>query len=225
MSKIIKIEAGVFKAPLKLSEKLEQDRDFYMQVILDAQKRIRTFAEEFKWKDLITDPFFKGVEIYSDKKDFDNALRKSLKLHKDFIIPESACAALENEILFSVSKELYRKIYPEGDEQNAFEKLLAHEIAHRLHIRILEGNEDAMGPIWFFEGFAIYAAGQFEGDKTKLTKTEIKKVISTQDRISYRKYALVIREILKKISLHEAVMNAFREDFNEWIVKDVIRDL
>ena len=81
-----------------------------------------------------------------------------------------------------------------------------------------------MGPIWFFEGFAIYAAGQFEEDKTKLTKTEIKKVISTQDRISYRKYALVIRKILKKITLHEAVMNAFREDFNDWILENVMRE-
>jgi len=224
MLKVIKIEEGVFKAPLKLSEKIKSEKELYSEIILDAQRRIRRFAEENKWKDLVSEPFFKGVEIYSEKRDFDNGLRRCLNLHKDFIIPESACAALENEILFSVSKELYRKIYPEGDEPNAFEKLLAHEIAHRLHIRVLEGNEDAMGPIWFFEGFAIYAAGQFEEDKTKLTKTEIKKVISTQDRISYRKYALVIRKILKKITLHEAVMNAFREDFNDWILENVMRE-
>jgi hypothetical protein len=34
--------------------------------------------------------------------------------------------------------------------QGGFEKLLTHEMAHRLHIRILDGSEEAMGPVWFY---------------------------------------------------------------------------
>ena len=40
----------------------------------------------------------------------------------------------------------------DGDEENAFEKLLAHEMAHRLHIRILNGNENAMGQYGSMKG-------------------------------------------------------------------------
>jgi hypothetical protein len=61
----------------------------------------------------------------------------------------------------AVSPELYAENYPEGIEEDSYEKLLAHKIAHGLHIRILNGDEGRMGPTWFFEGFAIYAVEQF----------------------------------------------------------------
>ncbi len=67
----------------------------------------------------------------------------------------------------------YAEIYPEGIEDKSFEKLLTHEMAHRLHIRILDGNEEAMGPIWFFEGFAIYIADQLIKPEINLSKKEM----------------------------------------------------
>jgi len=115
----------------------------------------------------------------------------------------------------SVSPTLYSRIYPEGIENKSFEKLITHEMAHRLHVRILNGNESAMGPLWFFEGFAIYAADQF-GNYT-LEPAEIWQIVRNTKRGSYKKYGAVFRYFLKRISIHELIEHAGQEDFLKWL--------
>lgn len=117
----------------------------------------------------------------------------------------------------SVSPELYKQIYPEGIEEKSFEKLITHEMAHALHVRILNGNEDAMGPVWFFEGFAIYAAGQFENSQLKLTRDEIWKIVENPKRGSYKKYSVVFRYFLKKASIQELIKTAGTKDLLDWL--------
>jgi hypothetical protein len=133
------------------------------------------------------------------------------------ILPETYCAALENRVLLYVSPEVYLKNYPEGAEENAFEKLITHEMAHRLHIRVLGGNEDAMGPIWFFEGFAIYAAGQFEN--YVLPPTDIWETIESTARGSYKKYGAAFRYFMKRTSMRELIEHAGDEGFFNWLRK------
>jgi hypothetical protein len=112
---------------------------------------------------------------------------------------------------------LYRQNYPEGIEEKSFEKLITHEMAHRLHIRILNGDEHAMGPIWFFEGFAIYAAGQFEKSQAKLNSTEIWEIIKEQERGSYKNYSFVFRYFLTRVSINDLVERAGKKDFLDWL--------
>jgi hypothetical protein len=92
-----------------------------------------------------------------------------------------------------VSPELYAKNYSEGVEEDSYEKLLAHEIAQRLHIRISNDDEGRMGPPWFFEGFAIYAVEQFRESTCKPSSTEIREILSSSKRGSYKKYNDVSR--------------------------------
>ena len=79
---------------------------------------------------------------------------------------------------------------------------------NRLHVRILNGNEKAMGPIWFFWGFAIYAAGQFEDYHPKMERTEILEIIQSAKRGSYKKYGVVFRYLLKRNSIHDLIEHA-----------------
>jgi hypothetical protein len=136
-------------------------------------------------------------------------------------LPETYCAALEQGILMSVSPELYQRLYPEGDEGQAFEKLLTHEMAHRLHIRILDGNEEAMGPVWFFEGFALYAAAQFEQSLPALSAAGIWEIVGAEERGDYRRYAAVFRSFLGKASLQQLVGMAGKAEFVDWLRDDV----
>ena len=92
-------------------------------------------------------------------------------------------------------------------------------MAHRLHIRILKGDEEAMGPIWFFEGFAIYAAGQFENRSLKLNADEIREIVKSESRGSYVRYGAVIRYFLEKAAIHELVQHAGQRVFFEWLQK------
>ncbi|MEZ4536771.1 MAG: hypothetical protein R3D26_17495 [Cyanobacteriota/Melainabacteria group bacterium] len=96
---------------------------------------------------------------------------------KNKTIPKTFAAGIEKGVYFSVSPAVYARIYPQGEDPDAFEKLFTHELAHRLHVRILDGDEERMGPIWFFEGFATIASGQFEKNKADLSAEEIAKLL------------------------------------------------
>ena len=155
-------ESGVYEIPLVLSESLEIERDDLRQALLNAQRRLRDFALRNGWGYLVAERFARRAEIYDDHGAFVQAALRTAGADSSTELPKAFSACLEKGIFFSVSPQVYNRIYPEGGEEKAFEKLIAHEMAHRLHVRILEGNEERMGPIWFFEGFALHAAGQFE---------------------------------------------------------------
>lgn len=211
------VEEGVFKAQLILPESLEHRRSWFESVMIRAQRRIIRFAERHSWKNLTLKSFFDHAEIYDTKKGFDRALTMVSGIAGPVEFPITYSAALENRVLMAVSPELYAQNYPEGVERNSYEKLLAHEMAHRLHIRILGGNENAMGPTWFFEGFAIYAADQFAGISPRPNSTEIQSIITGAGRMSYRKYGDVFRCFAQKASVKEMVEHAAEEDFLTWL--------
>ena len=217
MTKSYMVEEGVYNIPLILSKSLEPRHDQLQKILLAAQRRLRTFAVQNGWGNLAKERFADRAEIYDDKGKFDLMVIKLCDLNPSTKVPKTACCVLEKKVLISVSPELYSQIYPEGVEEKSFEKLLTHEMAHRLHIRILDGDEDAMGPIWFFEGFAIHTAGQFENYNPKMEPTEIWKVVKRAKRGSYKKYGAVFRHFLKKASIQELIEHAGHEDFPKWL--------
>jgi hypothetical protein len=187
------------------------------RALLAAQRRIRDFAVQHGWGDLVGEGFADRAEIFDSKGAFDDAVIRVCELDPSTRLLPTACAALERRVLMSVSPQLYAEIYPKGIEDGSFEKLLAHEIAHRLHIRVLEGDEDAMGPIWFFEGFAIHAAGQFEDSAPELRPDDIWGVVESGTRGSYPRYASVFGHLLGAADLRELVSRAGREGFVDWL--------
>ncbi|MEK6707081.1 MAG: hypothetical protein AABZ06_14990 [Bdellovibrionota bacterium] len=208
-------------APLKftidLSSSLEVQRTKIEYTFLRAMQRVEAFASKNGWKELVRNPFIKHARIFDAKPEFHRYLEKLTGQLFDGNPPSGLSAVLENGEFLSVSPTLYLEIYPEANEPNAFEKLIAHEIIHRLHVRILKGNEDAMGPVWFYEGFAILGAGQFEKITDELSKSEILELIKSEKRRSYRKYAGVMLYILKRTSLLELVSRAKKPDFVSWL--------
>ncbi len=175
------------------------------------------FAERHGWGHLTGKSFADRAAMFDSKEAFDRAVIEVCELDPSTRLLPTACAALERRVLLSVSPELYARVYPEGVEEGSFEKLLAHEMAHRLHIRILDGDEDAMGPVWFFEGFAIHAAGQFRDSAPRLSHGEIWETIRSRTRGSYARYASVFGHLLKYAELAELVAMAGREDFLGWL--------
>lgn len=228
MDNVKMIEPGIYKAPLILPESLELKREEFQKIILNAQRRIRRFAGKYGWENLTDESFFDEVRIFDDKEKFDRFILdlqgmtieevlQSASMKPGTTIPKTFSAGLEKRILFAVSPRLYATNFPEGIGEDSYEKLFAHEIAHRLHIRILGGNEDAMGPVWFFEGFAIYAVGQFTMNTPSLDENSIWKIVKNEKRGSYLKYNAVFRYFLEKSSLSELVKKAGDEDFIEQI--------
>lgn len=211
------IEYGVYDIPIHLAASLEPQRASLHSTMLAAQRRLRDFALKHNWKAHINEPFANRFHVYADKVSFDHDLLEICGLATTLELPPTYCAALEQGVLMSVSPELYRTLYPAGDEAGAFEKLLTHEMAHRLHIRILGGDEEAMGAVWFYEGFALYAAGQFEKTAPHLTTSEIWEVVSAPERGDYRRYATVFQHFWGKASIQQLIEMAGKADFVNWL--------
>jgi hypothetical protein len=224
MSENVLIEDSVYKIPLILSKSLNQHRETFEQIIFDAQKRLRTFAIQNGWSNLVKESFADRVEIYDDKIKFDQRLLRLMNEDLSTILPKTFSAALENRILVIVSPELYNQNYPEGIEKNNFQKLITHEMAHRLHIRILNNNENTMGPTWFFEGFALYAARQLENYNLKLDHSELLEIIRSTKRESYKKYVAVFRYFLGKTTLTELLKHSANEKFNAWLENLIVKN-
>ena len=175
------------------------------------------FAQSYGWLDHMLTPFAIRAQMYAVKEQFDHDLLALVGMDTNTQLPATYCAALEEQVLMSVSPELYIELYPEGNEADAFEKLLTHEMAHRLHVRILNGDEERMGPVWFYEGFALYAANQFETFLPVLNKEEIWEVVQAEERMDYRQYASVFRYFLNFVPLEQLVERAGSAEFPGWL--------
>jgi hypothetical protein len=70
-----------------------------------------------------------------------------------------------------------------------------------------------------FEGFAIYAVEQFRESTCKPSRTEIREILSSSKRGSYKKYKDVFRFFAEKVTIPEMIERAAKEDFSEWLLR------
>ena len=181
-----------------------QRRDVAPQVD-SAVQELAAFARAHGWDSLVTEPFMDSVMIFDRKKDFDHQLLMLAGADTTMELPSTYCGALEARTLVVMSPGYYDAVYPDGREPHAWVKLLVHEMAHRLHVRILNGNEEAMGPIWFYEGFAIHAAGQLTHAAPTLDSTGMRAVMDDPERGSYALYGAVFNHFAQRHTLADLV--------------------
>ena len=211
------LSPGVYDVPIILPKSLEIRREEFRQDFTNAQTRIRNFAKQNGWESLTESSFVKQIEIFDTKNDFDNRIRSLSPEEASLKIPKTFSACIENGIFFLVAPEIYEINYADGREPDAYIKLMVHELAHRLHVAICKGDESKMGPIWFYEGFAIYAAKQLNEDKPKLSDAEIWSIVYKKDRGSYKSYNVVFRYFLKGKTLTNYLQKAGEPGFTEWL--------
>jgi len=211
------VEQGVFDFPLSIPPALEGERPALRAAVRDAQRRIVRFAATYGWARLVEEPFATEARIFDRKADFDRDAIALTGSEPATLLPKTFSAGLERGVLIAVSPALYAANFPEGARDPAgYEKLLAHEIAHRLHVRILDGHEDDMGPIWFFEGFAVYAAGQWAEDAWDPEPELLDSVLRSSRRGSYRDYGKVFRFFARRVPLRDLIGQAAKPRFAEW---------
>lgn len=216
--KLVIQDTDIIFIKLIIPGSLESRRSEFRGNIDVAKNNIRKFSKKYGWENLTEEEFMDSVMIFDGKNNFNLTLLKLAGADTSMKLPDTFCAALEKKTLVSVTPEFYSKVYPEGIEEQSFEKLLTHEIAHRLHVRILNGDEEAMGPIWFYEGFAMYVANQFSESDIILSKEEVIKIMKEPDRGSYVKYNYIFRYFVEKVPLKELILKAKNENFNEELI-------
>lgn len=217
---MIKISKGIFDVPLVLSDSLKLQENVINQTMLNAQNRIVEFAKKYGFSSLVEPSFIERVEIFDTQEALKKCLMTVLDYKGNIDLPRTFSAALENKVLMSLSPKAYQNIYPiEGEDPLGFERLLTHEIAHRLHTRILNGNEEAMGPTWFFEGFAIFVSNQFPN--YTCSETIMWDIIKNQKQVSYKYFAAIFRYLIEHISLIDLINHAEDIKFYEWLKKHI----
>lgn len=201
---------------LRLPPQLSDRRKEFLSFLEVAHARLENFALKHGLKHLLEESFCDCWEVFDCKAEFDHRLCCLFELPENTQLPVTYSAALEKKILFSITPEIYHLNYPQGNEPEAFAKLLCHEMAHRLHIRILNGNEAAMGPVWFYEGFALYVADQFINEFKGLSSVELRQLFNEQQRGDYRRYAHAFRQLAERAgSLADFLSWPEKTDFNQ----------
>lgn len=181
--------------------------------IVSASQIIFDFVSEMKWTKHLKKPLFKKTEIFHSEKDMWKAIKSYTGEPNEELPIAGLSAAIEQDILFSITPSRFLKIRPEYNSvDNPWVRLLAHEMAHILHLRIA-GDENKMGPKWFFEGFALYVAGQIISNKKINTFEEAISAINDNSRSAYTSYFNAFDFFRRSIPVDELMEMSQRDDF------------
>ena len=218
-AKILRI-SGMDHININLHGIDDSEKCGYLRYFEKGYQRMRKFAYQYGYEHLVENTFIKDAHIFGKQRDFITYLKDNLNADPSQL-PKTISACLEDQIFLAVSDRTYSEIFPEGIEDEAYSKLITHEMAHRLHIRILQGHEEKMGNIWFFEGFAIYAAEQFERKSYDTTKQKVEQIIFGKERTSYLDYATVFYNLAEKFSVNDLIERSYKPNFEQWIMKNL----
>jgi len=185
----------------------------------EALTIVRGFAAAHGWARHAEAPFHDAFEVFDDQA----ALwRRILEVHSMSPDTPLACdgltAALERRVLMALTPAAYARVRPEyAAAPGAWVRLLAHEMAHRLHVRILDGDEEAMGPRWFYEGFAVVASGQDLCGERCATTAEALAAAATEGRGAYARWGAALSHLRGRAPLPELVARAGQPGFEGWL--------
>ena len=198
------------------------DRTHIDRSVQDAEAIVKTFAITNGWHAAIATPLFRNVEIYSTQEQLWRRMLEINHLPATTKLPSDGLAAAnEKDLLLAVLPTEYARVRPEyARAPDAWTRLLAHELVHLLHVRIVEGDENAMGPTWFFEALAVIGSGQaIAQDLHFASVNEALAATQAGGRGSYARYGAVLRFFLTRASLNDLVKHAGRTDFETWLRK------
>lgn len=203
---------------LRLPAQLEGQRHHYETLVRAAVATVGRFARAHGWGDAATRALPRAVEVHLDQPSLWRRLRDAFGLPDDAPLPTSALAgAVAGDDLIVVTPEAYACIAPAyAGTPGAYVRLLAHEFAHRLHVAVLDGDEDAMGPRWFYEGFAVVASGDLV-DVAEPALSELWAWLHDEGPGAYARYGAALRRVQRAVPLPELVVEAGRPDFEAWI--------
>jgi hypothetical protein len=187
--------------------------------VVTAVAIVRDFALHHRWSRCVEEPFFHRIEIYRTQ---DALWRRMLALNEaeDLPMPTDALTAgLEKGVLLALIREEAERARPEYfSTRDDWTRAFAHEMVHQLHVRILNGQEERMGPQWFFEAFAVIGSGQALGQGIQVRNVdEAVRLTEATGRGSYAQYAAALRYFTERIPLPQLVERAAAADFQAWL--------
>jgi len=206
---------------LSCPKELSSRRHEFSLNLVDAFAIVDHFASQHGWQEYLKIPLICSFQVFAVQDEMWQKLKELTGAQEKHPPTDGLSSALVCGHLLAVTPEEYERLRPEYTHiDKAWTRLLAHEIIHQLHIRIVR-HENRMGPKWFYEGFAMYAAGQRITDYQPSSIEEITEAMHTESRGAYAKFEAVFEYFLKRFELKLLLKRAARHDFQTWLIESV----
>ncbi len=206
-----------FKLTMQVSK---EDELFYKEKWERALSMITDFGQINHLERFIASESLMNMVVFDDHQAFLEALSEKLDL-STIVFLKTFASYVSDKTLYIMTPQYYQNVYPEGIEKYSYEKLIAHELAHLYHLQLVNNIEDDMGPVWFYEGFAIYASNQFENQRVFISNNHLQRMLEKEQRVYYRYYG----EVFKRIMLHYQIKDLLKivntSNFNEVIYQKI----
>lgn len=163
---------------LELVEGMEPQREFYRRQVNAALDQVVGWFGRHGFV-RSREGIVERVVVFASRREMKRRMGARFKISPDKI-PDTLSGTVDGKTLLLVTREMFAKtyasLYPRFTwTDKAYTRLMAHELAHRVHAMIaveLFGTEDGMGPRWFFDGLAIACADQFPAVQKPLLSWE-----------------------------------------------------
>lgn len=186
--------------------------------LANAFLQISDFIKEHHLDVQIKKTAIKKVIVYHYHHRFIKDVIKALKVDDHYVLPKTLSGVVIDHTLYILSKSEYENVFPEeGQLEHGYVKLFVHELAHLLHIDLLEGKEDLMGPRWFYEGFATYVAKQFLDQKHD--QKTLLDIFENDKGTRYTFYADIFRRIIEHKTVNELIFHINDDGYIENLKK------
>ncbi|GEM_PF-105957 len=182
----------------------------------EALKQVKDFAKINGLPFFSDTTIVEEIVVFDKHSDYAQILSDARRIPSDHI-NATECATIIDSSLYLMTSEYYAFIYPQGIEPFSYQKLIAHELAHLLHLNFLNNDSTKTGPTWFYEGFASFVANQFEHAVGELSYKHITQIINSKTRTYYMYFPKVIKELITKTSLSNMLEKASSDQFVEWV--------
>ena len=202
---------------------LEAERASYQAEVTRALSEVSRFYEAVGFE-MYPRNMIDSVVLFEKSSDARDYFTRTLGAPPD-ALPDTFAGTVDGRTLYLVSRDAYRdiwkRLYPDWPwTDGTYRGLIVHELAHRAHEAVAIsnlGSADAMGPPWFFEGLAMYCAGQFEEKRPPMTRDEILKLVKAPSGPpdSYPLYAGLVRSLAAEFQLKDLILRASEPGFPE----------
>lgn len=206
---------------LRLQAPLESERAFYATSVQEA---VNDVADNFRRWGFAVAPgsLVRHVEVFADLPTAKATLAKAFGASPEDV-PDTFGGVATNDRFFLASPDLFRttwdKLYGAATwEERTYHRLMLHELTHTAHAQYAAkvlGDEEKMGPSWFFEGFACYSAGQFS-EQPALSKADFARQlaeIQAGKKVGYQTFARMVYTLAAKVPVPLLLRHAGDPEF------------
>ncbi|MBL8951731.1 MAG: hypothetical protein JNK82_13195 [Myxococcaceae bacterium] len=210
-------------AKLKVPASVAAERFEYADRVRQAYDLLDAFAAAQGWRKEAAIPTFESIELFDEQAAMWRRMLELNALPLSTPLPTPGLAAgIERGVLLALTQAEYERVAPTyAVLPGAWSRLVAHELTHRLHVNVLDGREDAMGPQWFFEALATLGSGQdFDvalGLEYRSATEALESAHDTKSPHAYARWAAALRFFATKTTLDELVARAASPDFEAWL--------